>query len=110
MPWQSSATLLIIGGCFNAVAGLVGGIHYLAYGVSFLDLPPRLTTSTGTAARGLYTMIVEFIHTLAPCFPARSILMLDVHLSPSLYFIEAQDVGTLRKRIQIPPDEERRIV
>ena len=34
MPYQSGATLIIIGACFNAVAGLVGGIHYLAYGVS----------------------------------------------------------------------------
>ena len=36
MPWQSSATLLIVAGCFNAVAGLVGGIHYLSYGVSLI--------------------------------------------------------------------------
>eukprot|EP00538_Stauroneis_constricta_P007794 CAMPEP_0119548604 /NCGR_PEP_ID=MMETSP1352-20130426/2485_1 /TAXON_ID=265584 /ORGANISM="Stauroneis constricta, Strain CCMP1120" /LENGTH=69 /DNA_ID=CAMNT_0007593919 /DNA_START=89 /DNA_END=298 /DNA_ORIENTATION=- len=32
MPWQSSATLFIIGGAFNVIAGLLGGIQYAAYG------------------------------------------------------------------------------
>ena len=33
MPWQSLAPLVVVGTMFNVAAGLVGGIHYLAYGV-----------------------------------------------------------------------------
>lgn len=34
MPWQSAPALLVVGGMFNVVAGLVSGIHYLSEGVS----------------------------------------------------------------------------
>ena len=34
MPWQSVSSLFVVGGMFNVVAGLVGGIHYLSEGVS----------------------------------------------------------------------------
>ncbi|CAJ1936235.1 unnamed protein product [Cylindrotheca closterium] len=34
MPWQSVSSLFVVGGMFNVVAGLMGGIHYLSEGKS----------------------------------------------------------------------------
>lgn len=34
MPWQSLGPLVVVGAMVNVAAGLVGGIHYVAYGVS----------------------------------------------------------------------------
>jgi len=41
MPWQSVSSLFVVGGAFNAVAGLVAGITYLADGVSVLRSSDR---------------------------------------------------------------------
>ena len=34
MPWQAVPPMLIIGGAFGAVGGLLSGIHYVAFGKS----------------------------------------------------------------------------